>query len=160
VHEQSQADAPLPEGADDAANHVGREKKIGNPMIARLLRSTKRIVEERAWEGGMVWYPDAMLRRSSPSKLAKRVFPNLGTPAAQTCALAIGSYIGKPVSEDQARTWLAKEIDERLDKFVIGARNKIDEVRLVVTENKIDVRAERPDMTRKTVGPVPWGTRL
>jgi hypothetical protein len=108
----------------------------------------------------MVWYPDAMLRRSSPSKLAKRVFPNLGTPAAQTCALAIDSYIGKPVSEDQARTWLAKEIDERLDKFVIGARNKIDKIRLVVTKSEIEVCAERPDTTRKAVGPAPWGTRL
>lgn len=160
MNEPPQADASLPEEPDDDTEHVGREKKITDLTIARLLRSARRIVEERAWEGGMVWYPIEMLRRASSAELAKQVLPDAGTPAAQACAHAIGRYTGKQVNEDQARSWLAEEIEERLDKYVIGARDKIDEVRLVVTESKLEVRAERPETTRKAVGPAPWATRI
>ncbi len=160
MDELPQTDLPTsPEKLVDEP-HIGREKKIGDPTIAHLLRETRRIMEERAWDGGMVWYPDSMLRQASPSNLAEQVLPDAGTPAAQACARAIGSYIGRPVSEDEARSWLTEEIDERLGKYVIGARNKIGEVRLVVTEHKIRVRAERPDTTRKTVGSAPWSTRI
>jgi hypothetical protein len=140
--------------------HIGREKKITDPTIARLLRSARRMVEERTWGSGMIWYPNEMLRRISPSELAEQVLPDTGTPTGQACARVIGGYAGKSLTEQEARCWLAEEIDKRLGKYVIGARDKIDEVRLVVTEHKIRVRAERPDTTRKTVGPAPWATRL
>jgi hypothetical protein len=159
MHKLPQTDAPASGGSDDA-DHVDREKKIGNLTIRRLLRSVRRIVEESAWDGGMIWYPDEMLRRVSPSKLAEQVFPDLRTPAARVCTQAIRSYIEKPLNENEARGWLAKEIDKRLYEFVIGARNKLCEIRLVVTESKIRVRAERPDTTRKAVGPAPWTSRL
>ncbi len=160
MHEPPEAASSLSEEFDDNVHHVNREKKIGNSTIAHLLRSTKRIVEEEAWGSGMVWYPSEMLRRTSPSKLADRVFPELGTVASKACARSIGDYTGKPLTEDEARSWLANEIGKRLDRYVIGARDKIGEIRLVVTERTIDVRAERPETTRKTVGPAPWGTRL
>jgi len=160
MDELSLADVPLPKRPDDEADHVDQEKKITDPTIERLLRSARRTVEERIWDGGMVWYPSEMLRRTSPSELAKRVFPDLGTPAAKACARSIGDYTGKPLTEEKARSWLAGEIEERLYLYVIGARGKIDEIRLVVTEHAINVRAERPDTTRKAVGPAPWSTGL
>ncbi|MCS4190709.1 hypothetical protein GGP51_002192 [Salinibacter ruber] len=124
------------------------------------MRSARRVVEETVWGGGMVWYPAETHRRFSPPELAEKVFPDLGTPAAGACARAIRGYTGKPLTENEARGWLAKEIDERLYMYVIGARSKIDEIRLVVTESKVEVCAERPDTTRKTVGPGPWATRI
>ena len=149
-----------PEKHNGDIDHDDREQKTADSTITHLLRSARRIVEEKAWKHGMVWYPADMLRQSSSSELAKRVFPNIGTAAARACAQSIRVYTGKPLTEDEARDWLAREIDERLDKFVIGARAKINEVRLVVTERKIKVRAERPDTTRKAVGPAPWSTQL
>ncbi|MCS3782686.1 hypothetical protein [Salinibacter ruber] len=155
-------DTPLrsAEETENNAHHVEREKKIGNPTIARLLRSARRIVEEKVWGGGMVWYPAETHRRLSPSTLAGQVFPDLGTAAAGACARAIRGYTGKPLTEDEARGWLANRIGERLDRYVIRARSKIDEIRLVVTESTIEVRAERPDTTQKTVGPGPWTTSI
>jgi hypothetical protein len=156
MNEPTLADVALSEEPDDDIGHVDREKKITDPTIAQLLRSARRIVEERAWGGGMVWYPGEMLHRASPTELANRVFPDVGTPAARACARSIGDYTGKPFTEEEARSWLANEIGKRLDRYVIGARNKIDEIRLVVTESKLEVRAERPETTRKAVGPAPW----
>jgi hypothetical protein len=84
------------------------------------------------------------------------VLPEGGTPAGRACAEAIRQYIEAPLPEEEARHWLAEEIERRLYGYVIGARSKIDEVRLVVTEKKIEVQAERPDSTRRTVGPAPF----
>jgi hypothetical protein len=137
-------------------DHVHRGKRIGNPTIARLLRSARRIVEEMAWEEGLVWHPEEILRRVSPRGLADRVLPERGTPGGRACARAIRRYTGKPLTEKEARHWLAKTIGERLYGDVIGARSKIDEVRLVVTEKKIEVRAERPDTTLRGVGTAPF----
>jgi hypothetical protein len=147
-----------PEKPTGNIDHVDREKKITDPMVARLLRSARRIVEERAWEDGLVWYPNEILRWASSAELARSVFPDLGTTAARVCTQAVRNYIEKPLNENEAREWIAEEIEERLNKFVIGARDKIGEARLVVTERKIKVRAERPDTTRKAVGPAPWTT--
>jgi len=160
MHKAPQFDALCSEETETNAHHVGREKKIGDSTIAQLLRSARRIVEEKVWEGGMVWYPAETHRRLSPSELAERVFPDFGTPAAGACTRAIRGYTGKPLTEDEARGWLAEEIDRRLFEYVIGARSKINEVRLVVTESTIKVRAERPDTTRKAVGPGPWTTSI
>ncbi len=160
MHKPSLADVSPPGGLDDDADHVGREKKITNSTIARLLRSARRIVEERTWGGGMIWYPSELLRRISPSELANHVFPDLGTSAAQICARSIGDYTGKPLTEDEARSWLANEIGKRLDRYVLGARDKISKVRLIVTKSEIEICALRPDRTRKTVGPAPWTIRL
>jgi hypothetical protein len=142
------------------AHHVDREKKIGDPTIARLLHAARRIVEERVWGGGMVWYPAETHRRLSPPELAEQVFPDLGTPAAEACTRAIRGYTGKPLTEEEAQGWLADKIDERLDWYVVRARSKTKEIRLVVTESTIKVRAERPETTRKAVGPGPWTTSI
>lgn len=147
------------ERPDDDPHHIGREKKIGDPTIARLLHAARRIVEERVWEDGMVWHPVEAHRRLSPSALAEQVFPDIGTPAARACARAIRKYAGTPLTEEEARGWLADEIGERLGRYVIRARSKTKEIRLVVTESTIKVRAERPDTTRKAVGPAPWATQ-
>ena len=151
---------PTSEKPNSDAHHIDREKKIGDPTIARLLRSARRIVEETVWEGGMVWYPAETQRRLSPSELAERVFPDLGTPAAGACMRAIQRYTGRPLTEEEAQGWLTDKIGERLDKYVIRARSKINEIRLVVTESTIKVHTERPDTTRKAVGPGPWTTRI
>lgn len=151
---------PTTEKPSGDAHHVGREKKIGDPTIARLLHAARRIVEEKVWEGGMVWYPTETYRQLSSSELVEQVFPDVGTPAGRACARAIQSYTGRSLTEEEARSWLAKEIEERLYRYVIGARSKIDEVRLVVTESTIKVRAERPETTRKVVGPGPWATQV
>lgn len=142
------------------AHRVDREKKIGNPTITHLLHAARRTVEETVWGRGMVWYPAETHCRLSPTELAERVFPDLGTAAAGACARAIRGYTGKPFTEDEARGWLADKIGERLDRYVIRARSKIDEIRLVVTESKVEVRAERPDTTLKAVGPGPWNTSI
>lgn len=156
-----QTDVPTTsEKPEDNAHHVGREKKIDNPTITHLLHATRRIVEEKAWEDGMLWYPDEMLHRTFPARLAKRVFPDAGTTAAKACARAIRSHTGKTLTEEEARDWLTDEIERRLGKYVIGAREKIDEIRLVVTKREIKVRAQRPDTTRKAVGPAPWPAQI
>jgi hypothetical protein len=148
-------------------HHACREKKIGDPTIARLLRSAREVVEEIAWEEGLVWHPKEILRRTSPMGLAERVLPDVGTPAGpdvgtpagRACAEAIRRYIEAPLTEEEARHWLAGEIQRRLWTYVIGARSKIEAVRLVVTESKIEVQAERPDTTRRAVGPAPFSLR-
>ncbi|MCS4056131.1 hypothetical protein [Salinibacter ruber] len=160
MNKPPQADVHRSGETEANAHHVGREKKIGAPTIARLLNAARRIVEETVWGGGMVWYPAETHRRLSPSTLAGQVFPEFGTAAAGACARAIRGYTGKPFTEDEAQGWLAGKIGERLDRYVIRARSKINEIRLVVTESTIEVRAERPETTRKTVGPGPWATRI
>jgi hypothetical protein len=157
MNERFQSDVTTPSkkpGGD--IDHTCREKKIGDPTISRLLRSARRIVEEIAWGEGLVWYPDEVLRWVTPTGLARRVLPEAGTPAGRACARAIRRYTGKPLTEKEARHWLAETIGERLYGHVLGARSKIDEVRLVVTETEIEVRAERPDTTLRAVGPAPF----
>jgi hypothetical protein len=143
----------------DVITHVDREKKIGNPTIAHLLRSARRIVEDIAWKDGLVWYPGSMSRHAPPSELANTVYPDQGSASARACTQEIRDYTGEPFTESEARDWLAGEIDERLFQYVIGARNKIEEVRLVVTEESVEVRAQRPDTTLTTVGPLPGKPR-
>lgn len=161
MHEPLQQNASRPSATPGSGiDHIDREKKIRAPTIAHLLRAARRIVEEMVWENGMVWHPTEMLRQLSSSELAKRVFPDAGTPAAGACAKAIRSYTGKAFTEDGARSWLAEKIGERLDRYVIRARSKAHEVHLVVTQNEVEVCLGRPDTTRKAVGPAPWSPQV
>jgi hypothetical protein len=148
------------EKPEDNARPVERTKNIENPTITRLLHAARRIVEEKVWRDGMVWYPAETYRRLFPSELAKQVFPDIGTPAAGACARSIRRYTGTPLTEEGARDWLTGVIERRLHRYVTSARSKTREIRLVVTERKITVRAERPDTTRKAVGPGPWTTQI
>lgn len=159
MNERFQSDVTIPSKKPGNTHHACREKKIGDPTIARLLRSAREVVEEIAWEEGLVWHPKEILRRTSPMGLAERVLPDVGTPAGRACAEAVGRYIEAPLTEEEARRWLAGEIQRRLWTYVIGARSKIEAVRLVVTESKIEVQAERPDSTRRAVGPAPFSLR-
>jgi hypothetical protein len=133
-----------------------REKKIKSNTIAHLLQRARRLAEKWIWEGGLVWHPEKAFEEISADRLAERVLPEMGTPARRACAQEICNYTGDPLSGTEAASWLATKIEERLDQYILRARSKISEIRLVVTERSIEIRAERPDTTLSTVGPLPF----
>lgn len=133
-----------------------RRRKIQNDTIARLLLKVRRMVESWIWEDGMIWYPQQALRRIPPGSLAARVLPEEGTPAHRACVQEIRDYTNRSLSSAEALSWLAGKIEERLDRYVLQARSKLNKVQMVVTEKEIELRAERPDTTFPTVGPAPF----
>lgn len=134
---------------------VRTEKKIKNPLIETLLQDIRKNVEEIMWADGLVWYPTRARKMLPPRGLAKSVLPPAQTTKARAVRGEISEYLGRPLGYREMTDWLAGKVEARLWSYIIGARTKIDKVRLVVTESKIEVRSPRPDTTRRSVRKAP-----
>jgi hypothetical protein len=133
-----------------------REHKIKNDTIRHLLWRARRVAESWVWNGGLLWSPEKAFKEISPDYLARQALPKKGTAAYQACVQEIRDYTGKDFSKSEAVEWLLGEIQSRLDRYILQSRSKIEEVRLIVRERSVKIKAERPDTTFDTVGPAPF----